>query len=187
MRAGGGTGAAYVYEATTGAPIADYLLTPDAPRFINDNVLTKDAVYFTDSQRPWLYRLPVGVHGSLPSATEIRTVPLSGDYVHVDGVNNLNGIVATPNGKALIAVQSSTASLLRIDPDTGVMVFTRARLDEISFVLHGAVPGAEVLEVRADLGVAAALAVLERRGLGPTRLDAHEVRAALALVRERGL
>ncbi len=34
--------------------------------------------------------------------------------------NNLNGIVATTNGKWLIAVQSSTASLLRIDPDTGV-------------------------------------------------------------------
>ena len=117
---GGGTGAAYVYEATTGAPIADYLLNPAAPRFINDNVLTKDAVYFTDSQRPWLYRLPLGAHGALPSATDVQTVPLSGDYVHVDGVNNLNGIVATPNGKALIAVQSSTASLLKIDPDTGV-------------------------------------------------------------------
>ena len=36
------------------------------------------------------------------------------------GVNNLNGIVATPNGKMLIAVQSNTASLLRIDPSTGV-------------------------------------------------------------------
>jgi hypothetical protein len=42
---GGGTGAAYLYDAATGAPIADYLLTPAAPRFINDNVLTKDAVY----------------------------------------------------------------------------------------------------------------------------------------------
>jgi sugar lactone lactonase YvrE len=117
---GGGTGAAYVYDATTGAPIADYLLTPAAPRFINDNVLTKDAVYFTDSQQPWLYRLPLGTDGALPSAAEVQTVPLSGDYVHTNGVNNLNGIVSTPNGKALIAVQSNTASLLRIDPGTGV-------------------------------------------------------------------
>lgn len=117
---GGGTGAAYVYETETGAPIADYLLTPAAPRFINDNVLTKDAVYFTDSQRPWFYRLPLGRHGALPAASDVQTIPLSGDYVHQPGVNNLNGIVATPNGKTLIAVQSSTASLLRIDPDTGV-------------------------------------------------------------------
>jgi streptogramin lyase len=117
---GGATGAAYVYDAQTGAPIADYLLTPAAPRFINDNVLTKDALYFTDSQRPWFYRLLLGDHGALPAASEVQTIPLSGDYVHVPGVNNLNGIVATPNGKTLIAVQSSTGSLLRIDPSTGV-------------------------------------------------------------------
>ena len=116
---GGATGAAYVYDARTGAPIADYMLTPAAPRFINDNVLTKDAVYFTDSQRPWLYRLPLGAGGSLPPASAVETIPLSGDYVHTPGVNNLNGIVATPNGKTLIAVQTSTASLLKIDPATG--------------------------------------------------------------------
>lgn len=116
---GGGTGAAYVYNAETGAPIAEYLLTPTVPRFINDNVLTKDALYFTDSQRPWFYRLPLD-RGALPAASEVETILLSGDYVHQAGVNNLNGIVATPNGKTLIAVQSSTASLLRIDPNTGV-------------------------------------------------------------------
>ena len=115
---GGGTGAAYVYDAETGEPIADYVLTPDAPRFINDNVLTKDAVYFTDSRRPWLYRLPLGHHGELPAASDVQTIPLSGDYVHdpTVGVNNLNGIVATPNGKTLIAVQSNTASLLQDRP-----------------------------------------------------------------------
>jgi streptogramin lyase len=116
---GGGTGAAYVYDAVTGEPIADYLLTPAAPRFINDNVLTKDAVYFTDSMRPWFYRLPLGKHGELPSAADIETIALSGDYVHQPGFN-LNGIVATSNEKWLIAVQSSTASLLKIDPETGV-------------------------------------------------------------------
>jgi sugar lactone lactonase YvrE len=36
------------------------------------------------------------------------------------GVNNLNGIAATPDGRALIAVQSNTGLLLRIDPRTGV-------------------------------------------------------------------
>ncbi len=79
-------------------------------------------MYFTDSRRPWLYRLPLGDHGELPDASDVQTIPLSGDYVHdpTVGVNNLNGIVATPNGKMLIAVQSNTASLLRIDPSTGV-------------------------------------------------------------------
>jgi len=119
---GGGTGFAYVYDAVTGEPIADYLLTETPPpaRFINDNVLTKEAVYFTDSRQPWFYRLPLGDHGELPASSDVETIPLSGDYEHEEGVNNLNGIVATPNGKMLIAVQSNTASLLRIDPSTGV-------------------------------------------------------------------
>jgi streptogramin lyase len=117
---GGGTGSAFVYDAVTGAPIADYLLTEAAPRFINDNVLTKDAVYFTDSRRPWFYRLPLGHHGELPAASAVQTIPLSGDYEHEEGVNNLNGIVASSNGKVLIAVQSNTASLLKIDPSSGV-------------------------------------------------------------------
>jgi hypothetical protein len=115
--AGGGTGQAYVYDAESGAPIADYLLTPDAPRFINDVVLTRDAVYFTDSMRPWLYRLSLGRRGALPS--EVETIPLGGDYVHQPGLN-LNGIEATRDGRTLIAVQTGTASLFKIDAATGV-------------------------------------------------------------------
>ena len=114
---GGGTGATYIYDARTGDPIADYLLNPAAPRFINDNVLTKDAVYYTDSMRPWLYKLSLGPRGQLPATFE--TIPLSGDYVHQAGFN-LNGIEATADGKTLIAVQSATASLFKIDPATGV-------------------------------------------------------------------
>jgi hypothetical protein len=118
---GGGTGATYIYDARTGAPIADYLLTPAAPRFINDNVLTKDAVYYTDSMRPWLYKLPLGRKGALPAASEVQTIPLGGDYAHqAPPAFNLNGIVATKDGETLIAVQSATASLFKIDPDTGV-------------------------------------------------------------------
>jgi sugar lactone lactonase YvrE len=117
--AGGGTGQAYVYDAETGAPIEDYLLTAEAPSFINDAVLTKDAVYFTESQQPWFYRLPFGKKGALPADTEVQTVELSGDYEHQDGFN-LNGIEATSNGKTLIAVQSNTGSLFKIDPESGV-------------------------------------------------------------------
>jgi len=117
--AGGGTGQAFVYDAGTGALVTSYTLTPAAPTFINDVVLTRDAVYFTDSQRPWLYRLPLGPGGELPAQSELETIPLSGDYAHGAG-NNLNGIVSTPNGKTLIAVQSNAAALHRIDPATGV-------------------------------------------------------------------
>ena len=117
--AGGSTGQAYVYDAETGAPIAAYTLTSTAPTFINDVVFTDDAVYFTESRRPWLYRLPLGPRGELPAASEVETIPLSGDYVHGAG-NNLNGIVATKHGETLIAIQSNAGALLRIDPETGV-------------------------------------------------------------------
>ena len=50
----------------------------------------------------------------------MTTIPLGGDYQHVAGQFNLNGIVATENGKTLIAVQSVSRKLLTIDPKTGV-------------------------------------------------------------------
>jgi hypothetical protein len=120
--AGGGTGAAYVYDAKTGAARTTYQLTPTAPRFINDAALTKDAVYLTDSMRPWLYKIPLGRNGELPAASAVTTVPLSGDYVHqsAPGAFNLNGIVATKDGRTLIAVQTATAALFKVDAATGV-------------------------------------------------------------------
>ena len=117
--AGGATGQAYVYDAKAGAPLAVYQLTPAAPRFINDAALTRDAVYFTDSNRPWLYRLPLSGHKALPGAADVQTIPLSGDYVQQPGFN-LNGIDATKDGRTLIAVQSNTATLFKIDAATGV-------------------------------------------------------------------
>src|SRR4051812_403663 len=75
--AGAGTGHAFVYDARTGAPLADYTLAPAPPTFINDVVLTKDAVYFTDSMRPVLYRLPLGRSGELPASSAVQAIPLS--------------------------------------------------------------------------------------------------------------
>jgi sugar lactone lactonase YvrE len=36
------------------------------------------------------------------------------------GVNNANGIAETPDGRALLIVQSNTGKLFRVDPATGV-------------------------------------------------------------------
>ncbi len=107
-----------VYDAKTGTSIKEIqLATGTAATFINDAVATKKAVYFTDSQRPVIYK--VATHGNgRPGA--VTTIPLGGDYQHVAGQFNLNGIVATENGKTLIAVQSVSRKLLTIDPKTGV-------------------------------------------------------------------
>ncbi len=111
-------GNALLYNAKTGALMAQFqLATGPGATFINDAVVTKDGVYFTDSQRPVIYKVGLaGIVGPGP----VTTIPLGGDYVHVAGQFNLNGIVATPDGKTLIAVQTSSRKLLTIDPATGV-------------------------------------------------------------------
>ncbi len=112
---GAGTGKAFIYDAKTGALIREYQLAT-APTFINDVAVTKDAAYFTDSQKSVIFKLPLGDGGTLPAAAQ--TLALTGDFQLVAGFN-LNGIVASPDGKKLIAVQSNTGKLFTIDPNTG--------------------------------------------------------------------
>jgi sugar lactone lactonase YvrE len=88
-----------------------------APTFINDVVVTHNAAYFTDSQKDVLYRIPIGPTGALGNA---QTMTLGGDYDHVAGAFNLNGIDATPSGKTLVAVQTVNGRLYRINPASGV-------------------------------------------------------------------
>ena len=114
--AGGQTGKAFVYSAKTGDLIHDYVLA-EAPgaTFVNDVVATKRAAYFTDSNRDVIYKLPIAADGTLGPPEPIA---LTGDFELVPGFN-LNGIVATPNGRLLIAVQSATGILFTINPGTG--------------------------------------------------------------------
>jgi sugar lactone lactonase YvrE len=114
--AGGPTGDAYVYDARTGATIATYELPTSGATFVNDVVVTKRAAWFTDSQRAALYRLPLGPDGRPGAAGTVTTVTLTGDYQHVPGAFNLNGIAATPNGKTLVVVQSTTGRLFTVTP-----------------------------------------------------------------------
>ena len=118
--AGGPTGSAYVYNAATGASIAALILASGVATFVNDVVVTNDAVYFTDSFRPVLYRVPLSGGGRLPTPPIVQELPLSGDFVFIPGAFNTNGIEATPDGQALIVVNSTDGALYRVDPPTGV-------------------------------------------------------------------
>jgi len=113
--AGAGFGTARVYNARTGGLLREYQLAT-APTFINDVVVTTKAAFFTDSQRAVLYRIALSKTGA-PGA--LTTIQLSGEYQHVAGQFNLNGIVATASGKTLIAVQSVAKKLFLINPSTG--------------------------------------------------------------------
>lgn len=115
--AGGATGYAYVYDAASGGTVAEIQLTTD-PSFINDVVITRDAVYFTNSQQPILYRVQLENNGELPEDAVAEEIELGGDYVFGQGFN-ANGIAATPNGKTLIIVNSNEGALYNVDPETG--------------------------------------------------------------------
>lgn len=116
--AGGPTGAAYVHDADTGEEVAAFQLTDEADTFVNDQIVVRDAVYFTDSRRPVLYRIALSAGGE-PTG-EVAEIPLGGDYVHIPGAFNANGIEAAPSGRELILVHSALGLLYRVDPDTGV-------------------------------------------------------------------
>jgi outer membrane protein assembly factor BamB len=114
--AGGATGQAYAYDANTGAELRVFQLADAAPTFVNDVVVTRDAVFFTDSLRPQIYRVPIGTLGELG---EPKTIPLTGAIDYEAGFN-ANGIDATADGSTLIIVQSNTGFLFTVDPGTGV-------------------------------------------------------------------
>lgn len=118
--AGGAGGDGRVIDTRSGRVLARYTFTTATPTFVNDVVLGRSGAWFTDSRRPVLYQLPLGRRGSLPARSAVRTIPLSGDYVHDPAANNANGISLTPDGRALIIVQSATGFLFRVDPRTGV-------------------------------------------------------------------
>jgi sugar lactone lactonase YvrE len=122
--AGGPTGMAFVYDARTGADIAQYQLTTQ-PTFVNDVVVTGDGAYFTDSFNQVIYRVPIGPGGSLGSTAQ--TIPLSGEITYGPGFN-ANGIDATANGKTLVIVQTNTGKIFTVDPATGIA--DEIRLDE---------------------------------------------------------
>jgi sugar lactone lactonase YvrE len=115
---GGPAGDGRVVDVRSGAILASYQFAA-APTFVNDVVLTPAGAYFTDSNNAALYHLPLGRHGRLPAQDGVVTIPLGGDWVQGPGFN-ANGIARTPDGRALIVVNSGTGALFRVDPATGV-------------------------------------------------------------------
>ena len=125
---GGPTGEIRAQDARTGDVVATYEFPSATPRFLNDVVVTRDAVYATDSSNQELAVIPLrhghghgksqgGGHGrGLQPASAATTLPLTGDVAFQEGFN-LNGIVASHH--MLISVQSNTGLLFRIDPTTG--------------------------------------------------------------------
>jgi len=111
--AGATTGKAFVYNTSTGKPVADFSL---ANGFINDVTLTSDGAWFTNSAAAELYFLPVGEDGTLGS---VKTLKLSGPAADLKQGFNLNGIAAARDGDVLIVAHTADGALYTVDPETG--------------------------------------------------------------------
>ena len=108
---------AFVFDGRSGEQVAGIEITGTFPSsFLNDLVVTRDAVYITDSQRDVIWSVPLDRRGR--PAGPAHAIALSGDFTFVAGTN-LNGITATANGRQLVAVHSTLGVLYRIDPRTG--------------------------------------------------------------------
>ena len=88
------------------------LQVPAAGAFLNDVAIGPDgAAYFTDSNvTPRIFRVAQDRRGGSVSTW----VDATGTITSAPGFN-LNGIVATPDGRSLLAVQSATGQLWRFD------------------------------------------------------------------------
>jgi sugar lactone lactonase YvrE len=112
--AGGNNHTVRVYNALTGRLLQTYTFATDG--FINDLVITRRAVYATDSNHQQLAVVPLGRFGRLPQPSTATLLPLTGELSYSDGFN-ANGIVARDGW--LILVQGNEGLLFRVDPKTG--------------------------------------------------------------------
>lgn len=104
-------------DADTGEVLRTYDFPSTGARFVNDLTVTRSAVYATDSLSRELLVVPLSTRTkALPDPSRATTRPLTGDLQLAAG-NNLNGIVST--GRAIVAVQSNTGLLFRIDARSG--------------------------------------------------------------------
>jgi len=115
--AGGMTGEVRVYDTATGSLIRTF--TTGTGGFLNDIAVAKNGdLFVTDSFRPVLWRVPAAEIHSGAAETAEAWLGLTSTIPYTAGQFNVNGIVATDNGKHLLVSQSFTSELFRIDVAT---------------------------------------------------------------------
>jgi hypothetical protein len=122
--AGGPSGSGRIYDAESGAEIASYQFQPPGVNGLNDVVVTHHAAYFTDTNRPFLYRIALSPNGEPQNGT---VIPLPANFGVRGGCTvgpgpRGNGIAATPNGTYLVQIHMSEGQLYRTDTETLTLV-----------------------------------------------------------------
>lgn len=116
--AGGWSREIRVVDARSGALLRHFSGLGADTTMVNDVVLTPGAAWFTDSFQPQLYRLALDRAGE-PVGAPVA-VPLGGDWTQGPDFT-ANGIARTPDGRALLVVNTVAdgGTLMRVDPATG--------------------------------------------------------------------
>lgn len=112
----GTVGHVWAIDDTSGALLAD--VTVPGAGFLNDLVVTRKAVWVTDSAVDRLTRIPLGRDGLPDGAASF--LPLAGGGWPTAGAFRANGIRALPDG-SLIVDHSSAGGLWRVVPSTGTV------------------------------------------------------------------
>jgi hypothetical protein len=115
--AGGVTGRVFVYNARTGAEIADIRVADAGAALLNDLIVTERAVYVTNSFAPVIHVVPLDESGGpgTPSALRV-TGPAAASGTTFPG---LNGIEAARHDSVLIVNNTVLGGLYTVDPETG--------------------------------------------------------------------
>jgi sugar lactone lactonase YvrE len=113
--AGGNTGRIFSYSTRSGSLGGKF--ETGTGGFLNDVAVTRSGdAFVTDSFRPTLWRVARG------GTTAEAWLNFAGTPIQYDTGFNLNGIVATEDGRYLIVSQTNKASLFRIDTRTKQIV-----------------------------------------------------------------
>lgn len=113
----GAEGHVWAVDAHSGRVVQDTVV-PGAV-FLNDLVVTRKAVWVTDSRVDRLTVIRLGHHGR-PIGGAPAFLPLTGEWPRFDGTNiNANGIRQLSDGSAVLN-NSTKGGLWRVDPATGV-------------------------------------------------------------------
>jgi hypothetical protein len=106
-----------VYDASSGDIIMEIVFGDGTGIIINDCLVTRRAVYCTDSFNADLYKLVLEKGGRLPSTPMVEVIPMPG-FVMVDGFS-ANGLVGDYDGKQLVIVDISGGVLYLVDTASG--------------------------------------------------------------------
>jgi Cu-Zn family superoxide dismutase len=114
--AGGTLGRVFIYDSGSRALVASLATGAAAGgSFVNDLAIAPSGdVFATDSRDPVIYRIANGVAAQQPGLERWRELEGTGIVFQPAPAFNLNGIVATADGRFLLTVHSATGQLFRI-------------------------------------------------------------------------